>query len=254
MLKTMAVKEKQGDSTEEIDWNPENELQLFYSMNGHKPVGVNKYFHMVCIWEKFRAAVNKDVSLKAIWDHLETMYDLVALDDVEDLPFPSSEVDFTLPESEFMELMKNRQKEDNDIKQKEQKDKIKEIKKEKDIKDTPKKDIITREQKTPKEAEKKKEEIKKIIKETDIKKEKQRDVKEIKKDTKTLKEKGKGKEDPEEIIPALAIKKERKDSETSREPPKRIPPKRPTRQSIDNATRASTSPRDTPPLPKRRRL
>lgn len=41
--------------------------------------GVNKYFHMVCIWEKFRAAVNKDISLKAIWDHLESMYDLVAL-------------------------------------------------------------------------------------------------------------------------------------------------------------------------------
>lgn len=41
--------------------------------------GVNKYFHMVCIWEKFRAAIHKDVSLKMIWDHLESMYDLMAL-------------------------------------------------------------------------------------------------------------------------------------------------------------------------------
>lgn len=41
--------------------------------------GVNKYFHMVCIWEKFRTAVHKEVSLKTIWDHLESMYDLMAL-------------------------------------------------------------------------------------------------------------------------------------------------------------------------------
>ena len=34
---------------------------------------------MVCIWEKFRAAIHKDVSLKAIWDHLKSMYDLMTL-------------------------------------------------------------------------------------------------------------------------------------------------------------------------------
>jgi len=34
---------------------------------------------MVCIWEKFRAAIHKDVPLKIIWDHLESMYDLVSL-------------------------------------------------------------------------------------------------------------------------------------------------------------------------------
>lgn len=36
----MAVKEKQTElSFEEIEWNVENEIQLFFSMNGHKPVG-----------------------------------------------------------------------------------------------------------------------------------------------------------------------------------------------------------------------
>lgn len=34
---------------------------------------------MVCIWEKFRVAIHKDVPLKMIWDHLESMYDLMAL-------------------------------------------------------------------------------------------------------------------------------------------------------------------------------
>lgn len=38
MLK-MAVKERQCDSAEEIEWNVENEIQLFFAMNGHKPVG-----------------------------------------------------------------------------------------------------------------------------------------------------------------------------------------------------------------------
>lgn len=35
----MAVKEKQTDSTDEIEWNVETEIQLFFAMNGHKPVG-----------------------------------------------------------------------------------------------------------------------------------------------------------------------------------------------------------------------
>lgn len=34
----MAVKEKL-DASEEFDWNVENEIQLFFAMNGHKPVG-----------------------------------------------------------------------------------------------------------------------------------------------------------------------------------------------------------------------
>lgn len=37
----MAVKEKQTDAIDEIEWNVENEIQLFFAMNGHKPVGKN---------------------------------------------------------------------------------------------------------------------------------------------------------------------------------------------------------------------
>ncbi|XP_012276514.1 MRG/MORF4L-binding protein isoform X2 [Orussus abietinus] len=216
----MSVKEKPADLSEEIEWNVENEIQLFFAMNGHKPVGINKYFHMVCIWEKFRAAIHKEISLKMIWDHLESMYDLMALDDTEDLPFPSSEIDFTLPELEFSGFIKSRKKEEPDVK-------------------------------GIKEAEKKKEEIKKSIKEPEIKKEKQRDVKDVKKDIKPMKGRPKGKDDVEE--PGSIGKKERKDSSDAiREGLKRVP-KRPTRQSIDSTSKASSSPRDTPP-PKRRRI
>jgi MRG-binding protein len=42
-------------------------------------LGVNKYFQMACIYEKFRNSVNKDITSKVIWDHLDTMYDMQAL-------------------------------------------------------------------------------------------------------------------------------------------------------------------------------
>lgn len=36
----MAVKERQSETSfDEIEWNVENEIQLFFAMNGHKPVG-----------------------------------------------------------------------------------------------------------------------------------------------------------------------------------------------------------------------
>lgn len=245
----MAVKEKQMEmSIDEIEWNVENEIQLFFAMNGHKPVGINKYFHMVCIWEKFRVATHKDISLKMIWDHLESMYDLMALDDMEDLPFPSQEVDFSLPETEF--VGKPRKKEELDMKLKDQRDKYKEIKKEKDIKESSKKDSMLRDFKGSKDMDKKKEEMKKYVKEVDVKKDKFRDMKDIRKEHKSSKGRSKGKDDPEES--ALNGKKDRKDSESGRELLKRIP-KRPTRQSVDSSSKASSSPRDTPP-PKRRRI
>ncbi|XP_012216355.1 MRG/MORF4L-binding protein [Linepithema humile] len=242
----MAVKEKQENLFDEVEWNVDNEIQLFFAMNGHKPVGINKYFHMVCIAEKFRAAVHKDISLKMIWDHLESMYDLMALDDMEDLPFPSQEIEFCLPETEF--VGKPRRKEELEIKLKDQY-KYKEIKKEKDIKESSKKDSMLREFKGNKDMEKKKEEIKKYTKEIELKKEKFRDVKDVKKEHKSLKGRSKGKDDSEES--ASNGKKERKDSESGRELLKRIP-KRPTRQSMDSSSKTS-SPRDTPP-PKRRRI
>ncbi|XP_015522355.1 MRG/MORF4L-binding protein isoform X1 [Neodiprion pinetum] len=249
----MAVKEKQVDHTEEIEWNVDNEIQLFFAMNGHKPVGINKYFHMVCIWEKFRAAIHKDISLKVVWSHLESMYDLAALDDMEDLPFPSNETDFALPESEFSSLMKLRKKEELDVKSKEvqPKEKQKEMRKDKDSKDIVKKDIPPpKEVKGSKEPDRKKEEPKKPTREMDMKKDKLRDSKDIKKEQhKSSKGRPKGKDDDET---ASAGKKERKDSESSRDGPKRGV-KRPTRQSVDNTSKASSSPRDTPP-PKRRRI
>lgn len=115
---------------------------------------------------------------------------------MEDLPFPSHEIDFCLPEAEF--VLKPRRKEELETKVKDQKDKYKEIKKEKDIKDSSKKDSTLRDFKGSKDAEKKKEEIKKYVKDIEIKKDKLKDVKDVKKEYKSLKGRSKGKDDLEE--------------------------------------------------------
>lgn len=41
----MAVKET--ETFDEIEWNVENEIQLFFAMNGHKPVGKIYKTHII---------------------------------------------------------------------------------------------------------------------------------------------------------------------------------------------------------------
>ncbi|XP_011681006.1 MRG/MORF4L-binding protein isoform X1 [Strongylocentrotus purpuratus] len=110
----MAIGKMSGESVkvtgEDLIWNTELEVSLFYAMRGHKPVGVNKNFQMMCIHEKFNQATGRQVTSKQIWDHLETLYDMQALHESEILPFPNKEVDFSLPTSEFQEMMQQRGK------------------------------------------------------------------------------------------------------------------------------------------------
>lgn len=115
---------------------------------------------------------------------------------MEDLPFPSQEMDFSLPETEF--VAKPRKKEELETKLKDQRDKYKEIKKEKDNKESLKKDSALRDFKGSKDMEKKKEEMKKYVKEMEIKKDKFRDVKDTRKEHKSSKGRSKGKDDSEE--------------------------------------------------------
>jgi len=97
---------------DDIEWNVVNEGQLLDAMVGHKPVGVNKYFQMALICDKFADNMNKDVDPQKIWAHLETMYNLEALDENESIPFPNSEREFTLPESEFGDLLSKKEEEE----------------------------------------------------------------------------------------------------------------------------------------------
>lgn len=115
---------------------------------------------------------------------------------MEDLPFPSQEIDFFLPETEF--VGKPQKKEELEVKLKDQKDKYKEIKRDKDMKESSKKDLVLRDFKGSKDPDKKKEEIKKYVKEVEVKKDKFKDAKDARKEHKSSKGRSKGKDDLEE--------------------------------------------------------
>ncbi|XP_022128621.1 MRG/MORF4L-binding protein [Pieris rapae] len=91
-----------------LDWDVDMEIQLFYAMANHKPVGINKHFQMACIWEKLSNSITKEISTQDIWKHLETLYDTSMLDETEPIPFPNQEVPFSLSEGEFGALLKQK--------------------------------------------------------------------------------------------------------------------------------------------------
>lgn len=53
---------------------------------------------MICIQNQLSQALGFTVSAKDIWDHLYSLYDIDALDEVELIPFQLEEKEFKLPE------------------------------------------------------------------------------------------------------------------------------------------------------------
>ncbi|XP_051516542.1 uncharacterized protein LOC127419290 isoform X1 [Myxocyprinus asiaticus] len=102
---------------ESIVWSQEVEVCLFHAMLGHKPVGVNRHFHMICIRDKFSQNIGRQVSSKVIWDHLSTMYDMQALHESEILPFPNSEKSFVLPEEIIQDVKEGKVGSEDDVKE-----------------------------------------------------------------------------------------------------------------------------------------
>ncbi|KAL1021184.1 hypothetical protein UPYG_G00009890 [Umbra pygmaea] len=114
--------EKQADSgispiEDSVVWSQEVEVCLFHAMLGHKPVGVNRHFHMICIRDKFSQNIGRQVSSKVIWDHLGTMYDMSALHESEILPFPNSEKSFNLPDEIIQEVKEGKLVSEDDMKE-----------------------------------------------------------------------------------------------------------------------------------------
>jgi hypothetical protein len=58
-------------------------------------------FCILGILERLSKVLNRKVTSEQVWAHLKTMYNLKALDQLEPLPFPNEETNFSLPESEF---------------------------------------------------------------------------------------------------------------------------------------------------------
>lgn len=117
---TVPSDEKQSEictPDESIVWSQEVEVCLFHAMLGHKPVGVNRHFHMICIRDKFSQNIGRQVSSKVIWDHLSTMYDMQALHESEILPFPNSEKSFVLPEEIIQDVKEGKVASEDDSKE-----------------------------------------------------------------------------------------------------------------------------------------
>ncbi|XP_030068720.1 MRG/MORF4L-binding protein [Microcaecilia unicolor] len=102
---------------EPVVWSPEVEVCLFHAMLGHKPVGVNRHFHMICIRDKFSQNIGRQINSKVIWDHLSTMYDMQALHESEILPFHNSERNFILPEDIIQEVKEGKILSEEEIKE-----------------------------------------------------------------------------------------------------------------------------------------
>ena len=80
-------------------WTAELEVNLFHALKGHKPTGINRYFHMACVHQKLISNCDrKDVRSSSVWEHLNEMYNLETLNELDELPFPNNATEFSLPD------------------------------------------------------------------------------------------------------------------------------------------------------------
>uniref|UniRef100_A0A1B6E3G2 MRG domain-containing protein n=1 Tax=Clastoptera arizonana TaxID=38151 RepID=A0A1B6E3G2_9HEMI len=86
-----------------LEWTPDLEVSLFYSIVGHKPVGPNRYFEMYFIHKNFCNYISKEVNVSVLWKKLGTMFDLATLDESES--FNIKDDVFSLPRSIFGEYI-----------------------------------------------------------------------------------------------------------------------------------------------------
>ncbi|CAG7819132.1 unnamed protein product [Allacma fusca] len=91
------VKEINSDGT--IVWNEETEPILFRNVLKLKPVGPMKHWRMLLVRKRVSQALDYPVSSHAIWNHLSTLFDMKALDDMETADRVEKVEAFSLPRS-----------------------------------------------------------------------------------------------------------------------------------------------------------
>lgn len=100
----MAVKEKPNEC-EDMEWSAEEEIQLFLALGGLRPIGINKHINMACVCKRLSNALKRDIQPDTVWAHLNTMYNLEALNLMEPLPLPQELSEFSMPDSEYSSLI-----------------------------------------------------------------------------------------------------------------------------------------------------
>ncbi|EGD77491.1 hypothetical protein PTSG_08588 [Salpingoeca rosetta] len=64
-------------------WPEQLETALFHAMLNHRVAGVHKHMNMAMVYMQL-VRLEPSLTVKDIWDHLATMYDLDELDELED--------------------------------------------------------------------------------------------------------------------------------------------------------------------------
>ncbi|CAB3385288.1 Hypothetical predicted protein [Cloeon dipterum] len=100
----MSKNKENRDDAKEIKWDVHsNEVCLMKAIMMFRPVGLFKNFKMALIVEFLASKLDKPINSESIWKHLETLYNLLSLDEMEP-PSEFNEEEFCLP-SDFAALM-----------------------------------------------------------------------------------------------------------------------------------------------------
>jgi hypothetical protein len=100
-----------------FEWDLDTELVFYKLLIGIRPVGVNRHFNMMVIYDKFIKELNRDpntIHVDDLWRKLETLYDLEGLEGNPESINPgerrfNEEKEFALPK-EFSGLLRERQR------------------------------------------------------------------------------------------------------------------------------------------------
>ncbi|KAJ2804846.1 hypothetical protein H4R20_002344 [Coemansia guatemalensis] len=66
-------------------WTPESELALYLSMVGLRPIGIHKHFRLFNIYTRLQDRLGKsDISLSDVRSHIDTLFNIPLLDEIED--------------------------------------------------------------------------------------------------------------------------------------------------------------------------
>ncbi|KAJ2691626.1 hypothetical protein GGH99_002277, partial [Coemansia sp. RSA 1285] len=81
--------EHKSQSTTKADhqlWTPEAELALYMSMIGLRPVGIHRNFRLINIYLRLQSRLgsNSSITYADMKAHLESLFDMQLLDEIED--------------------------------------------------------------------------------------------------------------------------------------------------------------------------
>ncbi|KZT56329.1 hypothetical protein CALCODRAFT_497498 [Calocera cornea HHB12733] len=78
------------------------EIAFFRGIMQARPVGMNRHFHMLTVQQHIKEATKTTVALEALWDKLDSLYDLQKLEnmDVSEEDESPPQMDIPLPESD----------------------------------------------------------------------------------------------------------------------------------------------------------